>query len=95
MHRRRFIFAASLAAVIAHPPAAIATDGAFTSAERARIAARLERENFTLTGELRRKGQLVILVAVQQDVTWRLVLDGRSGDIIGRRPLAETISLAR
>jgi hypothetical protein len=106
MPSRRLIFAASLAAAMAQPPAARAAEAAtpapadglpsaFTEAERTRISERLRREDFLPVGEPRRKGTLVILVAVRQDVPWRLVLDGRSGDIIGRRPMAEAISLAR
>jgi hypothetical protein len=64
-------------------------------AERTRVEQALRRESFTLVGEVRRKGQLVIVTAVQQGVPWRLVIEGGSGEIIGRRPLAETAAFPR
>jgi hypothetical protein len=63
--------------------------------DRTRVEQSLRRENFTLVGEARRKGQLLILTAVQQGVPWRLVIEGGSGEIIGRRPLAETAAFPR
>jgi hypothetical protein len=63
--------------------------------ERARVADRLRRENFSLVGDARRKGELFVATAVQQGVPWRLVIDARTGEIIGRRPLAESVALPR
>jgi hypothetical protein len=61
----------------------------FDQNERVRIEQALRRESFTIVGESRRKGQLIIVTAVQQGVPWRLVIEGGTGEIIGRRPLAE------
>jgi hypothetical protein len=64
-------------------------------ADRVRVEQALRRESFTLFGDVRRKGQIIIVLAVQQGAPWRLVIDGQSGEIIGRRPLAETVALPR
>jgi hypothetical protein len=66
-----------------------------TEAEGTRIAARLKQEGMVVAGDLRRKGDLIVAVAVQQGVPWRLVIHGRSGEIIGRRALVEAVALPR
>ncbi len=108
MHRRTFLLAsaAPLAAGVISPRIARAAEASMpqlgeligsgvADAERGVIAARLRRDSFTISGEPRRKGQLIIVVATQQGMPWRLVIDSRSGEIIGRRALAETAGLPR
>jgi hypothetical protein len=107
MRRRSFLIAAPFAALAAashhHARAAEAAvpqlgefvGSGLTDAERMRMAGRLQREGFALAGDIRRKGQLIVAVALQQGVPWRLVIDGQSGEIIGRRPLAEQVALPR
>jgi hypothetical protein len=62
---------------------------------RVRVERALRRENFTLLGETRRKGQILIVTAAQQGISWRLVVDAATGEVIGRRPLAESATLPR
>ncbi|MGL4241013.1 MAG: hypothetical protein ACRCTI_07865 [Beijerinckiaceae bacterium] len=107
MLRRQFILAAPIAAAsFAMPSAALAAEAAaplagdgvsasLTESDRAAIEQRLRSQNYVLTGDIRRKGALIVALGVQQGVPWRLVIDGRSGEIIGRRPLAETASWPR
>jgi hypothetical protein len=106
MHRRlliviALIFAASYLyanaahAVEAATPQAGELISGLADQERGRVADRLRRENFNLVGEARRKGELIVAIAVQQGVPWRLVIDARTGEIIGRRPLAESVALPR
>jgi hypothetical protein len=64
-------------------------------ADRVRLAQSLRRENFTLFGDVRRKGQIVIVTALRQGAPWRLVIDSASGEIIGRRPLVEGVAFPR
>lgn len=74
----------------------LASDGAgLTDAERIAIGQRLRRENFTLAGDIRRKGTLILAIAVQHGIPWRLVIDSQTGEIIGRRPIGETVSWPR
>jgi hypothetical protein len=86
---------AARAAEAASPQIADVIGAGLTEAERDRIAGRLLREGLVLVGGIRRKGTLIVAVADQQGVPWRLVIDSQSGDIIGRRALAETASLPR
>lgn len=62
---------------------------------RLRVEQALRRENFTLLGETRRKGQILIVTAAQQGISWRLVVDAATGEVIGRRPLAESATFPR
>jgi hypothetical protein len=64
-------------------------------AERARVAQALRRESFTAPGEMRRKGQIIVVTALQQGFPWRLVVDSVTGEIIGRRPLVERVAFPR
>ena len=54
---------------------------------RGRAETRLERAGFELVGEPRRKGDFLIVTATRESVSWRLVVDGRSGEIVGQKPL--------
>jgi hypothetical protein len=85
----------SRAAEAATPLVGDVVGAGLTDAERGRIVARLRQEGLALTGDIRRKGPLIVAVAVQQGVPWRLVIDPQNGEIIGRRALAETASLPR
>lgn len=54
---------------------------------RGRAELRLERAGFELVGEPRRKGDFLIVTATRESIAWRLVVDGRSGEIVGQKPL--------
>jgi hypothetical protein len=68
-------------------------DGGLDDMARQRLSTRLAQAGFVMTGDGRRKGQFVILEARRDGVSWRLVLDGSTGEIVGRRPLGQLISL--
>jgi hypothetical protein len=72
---------------------ALFKSGIMDEAVRDRMVVKLAQQGFALTGEPRRKGQFVILLATRSGVPWRLVIDGTTGEIIGRRPLGQLISL--
>lgn len=76
-------------------PRAVEGSFAMAEADRARVLSALRRENMALVGDVRRKGQLMIATGVQHGAPWRLVIDAASGEIIGRRPLAEPAALPR
>ncbi len=80
---------------VAMPRAGQVIADGLTERQQRAIAARLEQESLTLVGEARRKGQLVVVTGVRQGVPWRLVIDTQTGEIVGRRPLAETSVFAR
>lgn len=63
--------------------------------ERTRLAARLASSGFVLVGEPRRKGQFVVLNAMKQGNDWRLVVDGVTGDIIGKKPVIPMIAVSQ
>jgi hypothetical protein len=67
--------------------------GIVDEAVRDRMTRKLAQQGFALTGEPRRKGQFIILQAMRSGVPWRLVIDGTTGEVIGRRPLGQLISL--
>jgi hypothetical protein len=85
----------ALASEASAAPAPPSIDGPLSDLERMLIGQRLRRENFTIAGDIRRKGALIVAVAVQQGVPWRLVIEAQTGEIIGRRPLAETANWPR
>jgi hypothetical protein len=58
--------------------------------DRIRIVQWLARDGFTLSGDIRRRGQLVTVAAERKGAPWLLVLDAATGEIIGRRPLAQS-----
>ncbi len=60
---------------------------------RDRITLKLTQQGFVINGEPRRKGQFVVVLATRASVPWRLVIDGTTAEIIGRRPLGQLISL--
>jgi hypothetical protein len=105
MRRRHFLLAAPFAAasVALHRPARAAEAatpqagdaGGLTEAERLIVGQRMRRENFTLAGDIRRKGSLIVAVALQNGASWRVVVDSRTGEIVGRRLLTETIAWPR
>lgn len=64
-----------------------------TGTVRARLEDVLAKSGYRLTGDLRRKGQLISTVAERDGATWKLVLDGKSGEIIGRRLVATAVNL--
>jgi hypothetical protein len=85
------VFAAEAATRDNTVPAVGPSDGM----ERTRIAARLASSGFALTGYIRRKGQFVILNAAKEGTDWRLVLDGVTGEIIGKRPVPPIITVSQ
>ncbi|MGL4638029.1 MAG: hypothetical protein ACRCWF_18770 [Beijerinckiaceae bacterium] len=105
MHRRSFLsillsalmltphVRAAKSAEAATAGLGLPAQGALDAQVRQRLAARLAQEGFVTTGDTRRKGQFVILEATRAGTTWRLVLDGNTGEIVGRRPLGQLISL--
>ncbi len=52
-----------------------------------RTEARLERAGFELVGAPRRKGDFLIVTATRESISWRIVVDQRSGEIVGQRPI--------
>ena len=54
---------------------------------RARLEAIIAKNGYRQVGEMRRKGQLISTVAERAGGSWKLVLDGHSGEIVGRRLL--------
>ncbi len=61
---------------------------AYTQSIPSRLETRLVREGFTAVGDWRRKGDFVVVTASKASIPWRLVLDGRTGEIIGQKPLS-------
>jgi hypothetical protein len=82
------------AAEAAGASTALFKNGIVDEAIRDRMTLKLAQQGFALTGEPRRKGQFVIIQATRSGVPWRLVIDGTTGEIIGRRPLGQLISLS-
>lgn len=78
----RLIAPALLASVWALPTGVSAAE-----TQRRGVRAELHRAGYEVVGETRRKGDLVIVTATRESVSWRLVVDGRTGAIIGQRPL--------
>jgi hypothetical protein len=60
-------------------------------ADQVRLQRNLQRDGFVLADDARRKGQMIIVTGVQRNVPWRLVIDVQSGEIVGRKPLADTL----
>jgi hypothetical protein len=94
MRRPAILIPTAIAAVVlfAMPFAGRANDSASlvtgaTDPARQRLDTRLRREGYTLVGELRRKGDFIIVTANRGSAPWRLVVDHRSGEIIGRKPI--------
>jgi uncharacterized iron-regulated membrane protein len=67
--------------LLSAPAAASAAETALARAE-----ARLQRAGFQTIGEARRKGGLIIVEASRGGHAWRLVVDSRTGEIVGQRP---------
>jgi hypothetical protein len=91
MLRRSFLLLLSGTALM--PKAVLAAEAAplsagYTQSIPSRLESRLTREGFVVIGEPRRKGDFVILTASRASVPWRLVVDGRTGEIIGQKPLS-------
>jgi hypothetical protein len=107
MHRRDFLlsipFVACGAAFCGGASAAEAammrpanwTGSELTEAERARIMPMLKREGLTALSDVRRKGALIIVVGPQNGTTWRLVIDGQTGAVIGRGAVIEPAAYPR
>ncbi len=92
MLRRSFLLLLSSIALL--PKAAFAAEASplsagYTQSIPSRLETRLIREGYVLIGEPRRKGDFVILTASRASVPWRLVVDGRTGEIIGQKPLSQ------
>jgi hypothetical protein len=83
-NRPRAAEAAPLA--ITFPLANVAPD-----ADQARLQRNLQRDGFVLADDARRKGQMIIVTGMQRSVPWRLVIDVQSGEIVGRRPLVDSM----
>lgn len=79
---RRWFRPALLAGLCALPSAAPAGE-----TPRRAVQAELHRAGYEVVGEARRKGELLIVTATRERVSWLLVVDGRTGAIIGQRPL--------
>jgi hypothetical protein len=62
--------------------------------DRVRLDAVLAKKGYRLAGDLRRKGSLISTIAERDGRSWRLVLDGANGDIVGRRAIATSANLA-
>jgi hypothetical protein len=97
MLRRSFLVLLSGTALL--PRQARAAEAAplaagFGDLGRSRLESQLSREGFALTGEARRKGDFIIVTASKSNAPWRLVLDGRTGEIIGQRPLGGAIPVS-
>jgi hypothetical protein len=52
---------------------------------RGRAETRLERAGFELVGEPRRKGDFLIVTVTRESLSWRIVVDQRSGEIVGQK----------
>lgn len=63
------------------------TDAGANEAARGRAEARLERAGFELVGEPRRKGDFLVITATRESLSWRIVVDQRSGEIVGQKPI--------
>ncbi len=91
MLRRSFLLLLSSTALMpgaARAAEAMPLSAGYTQSIPSRVETRLLREGFVLVGDYRRKGDFVVLTASKASVPWRLVLDGRTGEIIGQKPLA-------
>jgi hypothetical protein len=87
MHRRHLLL---LPAALLLPGNALAAEAAPLTASigdmaRVRLEARLQAQGYTMTGETRRKGEFLIVTANRSNAPWRLVVDGRTGEIVGQR----------
>jgi hypothetical protein len=60
-------------------------------APEARVTERLARDGYEMVGAPVRKGDLVVLSATRTGTTWRLVIDPRTGGIIGQRPVGSPL----
>jgi hypothetical protein len=78
----------------AHAATSRASTLEVTGSVRSRLEDILTKSGYRLSGEFRQKGQLISTVADRDGVSWKLVLDGRSGEIIGRRLIATSVTLA-
>ena len=83
---RRLLLALALSGFAASAPAG--------EAARSRAETRLQRAGFELVGEAKRKGDFVILNATRDSIAWLFVIDGRSGEIVGQKPLGLPASIA-
>ncbi len=66
---------------------ALAHESGLSETRRGRAEARLERAGFELVGAPRRKGDFLIVTATRESISWRIVVDQRSGEIVGQRPI--------
>jgi hypothetical protein len=85
----------AVAAEAATPDPAVRNSGSLGRMEKAGIVARLAKSGFQLNGDLRHKGQFILLNATKEGADWRLVLDGNTGEIIGKRPAAPVITVSQ
>jgi hypothetical protein len=89
MLRRSFLVLLSGTALMpAAAQEAAPLSAAYTQSIPSRLETRLVREGFVSIGDWRRKGDFVVVTASKSSVPWRLVLDGRTGEIIGQKPLS-------
>jgi hypothetical protein len=54
-------------------------------ADQQRIHSLMLKDGYKLRGDMRRKGQMFTMVAEREGIAWRLVVDGVSGELIGRK----------
>ena len=84
---RRFVSSLLLLGLLSGPASA-------AEAARGKIESRLQRAGFELVGEARRKGEFLVMHAARDGITWLLVVDGRTGQIVGEKPLGLPASAA-
>jgi hypothetical protein len=81
------------AAGLAGETRAMAFAPPFADAER--IRRHLAGAGYRPEGPLRRRGDHVLTEALRQGGRWRLVIDARTGDIVGVRLIGPTVDPAR
>jgi hypothetical protein len=89
VHGEPFMAQANASEAIAAPkPLQLSTES--FEIDRIKIAQWLARDGFTLSGDIRRRGQLLTVTAQRKGEPWLLAMDAATGEIIGRRPLAQS-----
>jgi hypothetical protein len=66
---------------------ALLSEASAAETSRRAMRAELHRAGYDVVGEARRRGELLIVTATRENISWRLVVDARTGAIIGQRPL--------
>jgi hypothetical protein len=100
MHRRLFLAALAGIALFSLPPRSTAAEAAplsagFVDVVRTQVDQRLQKEGYVQFGEVRRKGNFLIVTASKGPTPWRLVVDARTGEIVGQRPLNPAFTVSQ